>query len=1015
MFRRIFSGRTFGVSPFSDAAFVALVLCCGLACAVEPVAAARFRIDQPQQPLGESLRAIARQTGASVLFDPGKVSGRMSKAVSGQLTAAEAITLALEGSGLVTTVMADGAIVVRAGAGSGGGPGVAPAAGSSAPASASRGAAAPAGLAPGDEGEHDARLQGDEAATLLSKMEVTGSRLKRIDADGPTPVNVYTRADIDRSGQPTLERFLSSLNEASVSAGEGAAGQTTGQGSVQLRGLPLGSTLVLINGRRVQAVGSSSGNFFNLSLIPMAAVDRVEIVPVGSSAVYGGDALAGVVNIILKKSLDGLLLETRGASGRGVGDHSLSLGAGGGDARGSYLLLGAYSKTTPLTMGERDFFRDGDYRRLGGADARTRSCTPGTVNSASGGNLPGLGSSYAAIPFLAPGQALTTASFLATAGQANLCNPLANGHGQALVYDTETYSLHAAGERQLTARWSVFGELTFARHRLRSEQGGIQLNNVLVPANNPYNPFGVAVRVTARLGLENGAEMLARDTDFKRLLLGVRGDLGAGWELEASVSSARDDGGSRLSNTSAKVAARTAALGASTVEEALNPFTTGMAASEAVLRSIWSASVRDSHGRKEQASAFVRGSVAELPMGSVDVIAGLEAARDRYRTVTVGTFDILGSRSNSAAYGELRVPLWRGQAGSGLLTGSAADAAPRTTWDLAALTVAARRDHYSDFGSANTVQAGLEVRPTKTMLFRASSATSFKPPTLLQANVDEVRYTTEAFGLLDPTRANAPIVGGEVLRATNPNLSPERGRAFSLGAVWEPESAVGTRLAMTVWRVKINGLISLLWPQVALDNEALFPGFVTRAPAVGGVPGAVTQVFYSEVNYGHVDTAGADVEVAHAWRAAAAKWTLSASATRTHRYDVVVAPRAPVEHRLGRRAVDYWAPKWKARLYAGVDQGGWSIGITSRFLGSYLDMAPSERQLGRFWVHDLAATLNLKRLGFGLSAWKDASLSLAIANLADRQPEYVGTTPFYDVTQADWRGRYTNLRLSLSW
>lgn len=1011
MFRCIFSRTRFGTGPMRDATFVALVLCCGLACAAEPVVAARYRIDQPQQPLGESLRAIARQTGASVLFDPSKVSGRMSKAVSGQLTAAEAITLAAEGSGLVTTVMADGAIVVRAA----GSPVTAPSAHppSLVPASAPRGAVAPAVSAALDEGEQDVRVHADDAAASLGRVEVTGSRLKRIDADGPTPVNVYTRADIDRSGQPTLERFLSSLNEASVSTGEGAAGQTTGQGSVQLRGLPLGSTLVMINGRRVQAVGSSSGNYFNLSLIPMAAVERVEIVPVGSSAVYGGDALAGVVNIILKKSLDGLLLESRVASGRGVGDRSVSVGTGGGSAMGAYLLLGSYNKTTPLTMAEREFFRDGDYRRFGGVDARTRSCTPGTVSSANGANLPGLSSSFAAIPAVALGQPLTAASFVATAGQANLCNPLANGHGQALVYETETYSLHAAGERRLTQTWSVFGELTYARHRLRAEQGGIQLNNVLVPANNPHNPFGVAVRVTARLGPENGAEMLARDTDFKRVLFGVRGDIGAGWDLEASVSSTRDDGGSRLTNTSAKVPARTAALGASTVDAALNPFTTGLAASEAVLRSIWSASVRDSHGRKDQASAFLRGSVAEISTGSVDVIAGLETARDRYRTVTVGTFDILGRRSNSAAYGELRVPLWRGQADLG--APAAAGAGPRASWEVAALTVAARRDHYSDFGSANTVQAGLEVRPTRATLLRASTATSFKPPTLLQANVDEVRYTTEAFGLLDPTRANAPIVGGEVLRATNVNLNPERGRAFSLGAVWEPESAAGTRLAATVWRVKINGLISLLWPQVALDNEALFPGFVTRAPAVGGVPGAVTQVFYSEVNYGHVDTAGADMEVAHAWKAAGAKWTVSAGGTRTNRYDVVVAPGAPVEHRLGRRAVDYWAPKWRARLSAGVEQGAWSVGVTSRFLGSYRDMAPSERELGGFWVHDLAATVNLKRLGFGLSAWKDASLSLAIANVADRQPEYVGTSPFYDVTQADWRGRYTNVRLSMSW
>jgi iron complex outermembrane receptor protein len=1012
MFHKLFNGAGVGAGPFRDGAFVALVLSYGLAVAGEPMGAATYRIDQPSQPLAESLRAIARQTGVSVLFDPSRVGDRMSRAVSGQLTAGEAITQALEGSGLVLHVMGDGSIVIR----SAGAPGAAPAsapreaapAGSSGRADGSGDAAAvalanasPATLGGVGAGAVSALAGGAE--TSLARVEVTGSRLKRIDADGPAPVNVYTRTDIDRSGQPSLERFLSTLNEASVGPGEGAYGQTTGQGAVQLRGLPLGSTLVLINGRRLQAVGSSSGNFFNLGLIPMAAVERVEIVPVGSSAVYGGDALAGVVNVILKKSIEGVALEARLASAKGTGDRGLSLGTGGSSAAGSFLLLGSYNRTTPLTMAERDFFADADYRRYGGVDARTRACTPGTVSSTTGANLPGLNAPFAAIPANTPGQPLTTAGFAATAGQAHLCNAMANGHGMALVHGTETFALHAAGERRFNSAWAAFGELTFTRDRLRAEQLGLQLNNVLVPASNLYNPFGVPVRVTARLGLDNGVEALARDTDFTRALAGVRGDLGGGWDFETSVSTTRDDGGSRLMNTSSNAAARTAALGASTAAAALNPFASGVAASDEVLKSIWRDSIRDSHGRKDQLSGFVRGTVLELPTGSVDLIAGAEAGRDRYHAATVGSFDITGSRSNRAVYGELRVPVWR----------TRSDAAPAR--ELAAVTVAGRRDSYSDFGSAGTYQIGAELRPVKTFLLRASTATSFKPPTLLQTNVDETSFSTDAYGLVDPTRANAPIVGGEVLRATNTDLHPESGRAYSFGAVWEPESAAGTRLGVTAWRVKINGLISLLWPQLALDNEALFPGFVTRAPSVGGVPGPVTRVLYSEVNFGRVDTAGADFEIAHAWKSAGTKWTLSASATRTTRYDVTLAPGAPVEHRLARRAVDYWAPKWKGRLFAGLDQGAWSVGMTSRYLGAYQEALPSQRRLGKYWVHDLAATLNLKRLGLGLTAVKEASLSLAIANIADRQPEFVETSPYYDVTQADWRGRYASLRLSLNW
>ena len=126
---------------------------------------------------------------------------------------------------------------------------------------------------------------------------------------------------------------------------------------------------MLINGRRVQAVGSGSSNYFNLNLIPVSAIDRVEIVPVGSSAIYGGDALAGVVNVILKKSMDGVSLAANLGAGRNFGDGGLSLATGGHDADGNFLLVGSYNRATPLTMPERGFFRDADYAVTG---ARTR-------------------------------------------------------------------------------------------------------------------------------------------------------------------------------------------------------------------------------------------------------------------------------------------------------------------------------------------------------------------------------------------------------------------------------------------------------------------------------------------------------------------------------------------------------------------------------------------------------------------------------------------------------------------
>jgi iron complex outermembrane receptor protein len=989
---------------------VSLLVRCGVGDAAEAAAAAQYAIEQPSQAVSESLQAIAHETSTSVLFEPSAVRGRVARPVSGHLSAFEAITAALQGTGLTAELMKDGAVVVRPAAP----PAVVPAFPASViPARAPSAETAPntqtareAGAqaaAPGrdDGGSPPPGLNRDD--TEVVKVEVTGSRLKRVEAEGPTPVNVYTAKDIEQSGQPNLERFLAGLNEVSATSGEGAFG-STGQATVQLRGLPVGTTLVLVNGRRVEAVGSASANLFNLNLIPMAAIDRVEIVPVGSSAVYGGDALAGVVNVILKKSMDGVSLAANLGSGRGFGDSGLSLATGGHGADGSYLLLGSYSRATPLTAAERgSFFQNADYRRFGGPDARVRNCTPGTVSSVSGANLPGLNSSSAAIPQLAAGQTPQVSDFASTAGTANLCNLYDNGNGYPLVYGEETLALHAMGEYKIRGSWFAFSELTLAKDLLRDRDVGLPLTNITVPASNAYNPFGEDVKVTTVLGQDNGSRGLARQTRFTRALVGARGELAADWDGELTVSTTRDNGGSQTLDANVNSTALAAALAASSPSAALNPFTTGRAASDDVLRGIWSNSDRISHGRKDQIGGFVRGSVLQLPAGPVETIVGAETASDHYDVSIPGVVEIHDGRRNSAAYGELRAPLLNaGPAGH--------------DWSLAALTLAARRDRYSDFGSANTYQTGLELRPSRSVLIRASSATSFKPPTLLQTHVTDTPIPAELYGLVDPARGGEAITSGTVLRTTNTALQPERGRANSFGAMWEPDSSLGTRVGATYWQVRVNELISILQPQTVLDYESLFPGFVTRSPSVDGQPGPVTSVKLSETNFGSVDVAGTDMEAAYAWRGVLGRWTATASATRTSEYQVVLAPGAAKQNRLGRRFDDFWAPRWKDRASIDLDAGSWTMGLTGRYLGQYKDEGTSERRLGASWMYDLAGSLDLKKwLPNLVVAVKAASLSLSVANLTNRLPQFVETDPYYDVTQADWRGRYVSTRVSIDW
>ena len=974
------------------AVLISLLVHLGASVAAEPTPAAHYLIQQPAQSLADALRAIAHETSTSVLFDPAVVRGHMAHAVSGNLTAFEAITAALEGTGLAAEKTGDGSFVVR--------PRATP---NAEPANGAR-ASTPSAEAALAEADVVATADPKQADTVtLTRVEITGTRLKRINAEGPAPVNVYTAKDIEQSGQPTLERFLAGLNEVSASSGEGGFGATLGQGTVQLRGLPLGSTLVLINGRRIQAMGSTADNYFNLNIIPTAAIERVEIVPVGSSAVYGGDALAGVVNVILKKSMDGVSLSANLGAGRGYGGGGLSLAAGGHTAGGNYLVLGSYTRATPLGMADRAFFRDADYRRFGGPDARGPDCTPGTVSSVSGANLPGLSSSFAAIPTLPAGQTPQLSDYAATSGTENLCNRFADGKGSPLIYGEDSFALHATGDYKILGSWSAFGEFTLARDRLEARDLGLDLEDVTVPASNAYNPFGQDVQVTTALGSANGLSGFARQTRFMRALVGARGTLTADWDAEVTVSTARDTANSQTFAENVDYAALSAALASSSPATALNPFMTGRAASDDVLRGIWSDSDRQGRGRKDQVTALARGSVLQLPAGELDAVVGTEMAHDRFDAAVTNQPAVHDGRHDSAVYGELRAPLLNA-------------GAVGKDWNMAALTLAARRDRYSDFGSANTYQTGLELRPSRSLLLRASTATSFKPPTLLEMHLGPYEFPANLFGLTDPSRGGEAITSGNVLITSNDALKPEHGRANSFGAVWEQEDSLGTRLSATHWQVHIDKLIAILTPQTALDNEAEFPGFVTRGPAVGGQPGAVTSVLESYANFGSVDVAGTDMDAAYAWRTPLGRWVATAGATLTNEYRVVLAPGAAPQNRLGRRFDDYWAPRWKSRASISFDAGAWTLGLTGRYLGQYKDEGTSERRLGAYWMEDVAASLDLKRSFPNLAtAVKGASLSLAIANLADRQPQFVETLPYYDVTQADWRGRYVSTKLSIDW
>ena len=224
----------------------------------------------------------------------------------------------------------------------------------------------------------------------VEKVEVTGSNIKRIDAEGPAPVVIITKADIDRSGSQTVSDLLRGIPLANVGSfaetTQGGNSFAPGTAAVSLRGLGSTATWVLLNGRRIANYGfgqNVTNTFVDLNSIPVSAIERVEVLKDGASAIYGSDALAGVINIILRKDFTGMEFATSfGQSSRNDGqEQRYSLSAGLGDvARDRYNVMATidYYKRDAVNAKDRSFSRNADQRAAGGFDLRSPTGNPGT-------------------------------------------------------------------------------------------------------------------------------------------------------------------------------------------------------------------------------------------------------------------------------------------------------------------------------------------------------------------------------------------------------------------------------------------------------------------------------------------------------------------------------------------------------------------------------------------------------------------------------------------------------------
>jgi len=827
-----------------------------------------------------------------------------------------------------------------------------------------------------------------EAVTQQSEqIVVTGSRLGLSAEQSVQELLIYDRTRIEQSGQSTVADFLATIPQVSLNSVESTYIAT----SVRLRGAVEGSTLILINGHRINPVtgGAAPFGFFDLGMIPISLIDRVEVLPNGSSAVYGGDALSGVINIVLRSDFSGV----EGMAGYKLANHTNERVAYAGarwkgDSASASMML-TYDGRNPLPGRDRAITASPDYRRFGGPNLGTPFFgTPSTIYSLSG-NLPGLNSSFAAVPHGSPGVGLTPSSFAATAGTANTGSYT---FYQDALAQSDRGALLVNGSYRIANDMELFTEVLATKYEDGIKNTPPFLQFAQVPPSNPFNPFGSTVRAA---GVVRGAEGLAKlvfREEFFRPLVGARGNLGT-WKWEVTLSDSRDVGSFAIYGL-ADTAALNAALASPDRSTALNPFIDGPMGSPALLSSIYSNTYYSAFtGDARIVNGFMRGPVLQLPAGPLDAVAGAEFERN---TLDRG----FGAGQNAAAlFTELRAPLY---------SVPTANAARR---EVLALQAAARDDRYTNFGSKTTWQAGLEFRPIDSALLRATHATAFKPPTLYDLYAPT---TTNPIAVTDP-RLNNQAVVVQAIQGGSTSLSPTTGDTSTVGFAWSPSEVRNLNLSLTWWTLHIADSIKLPSPQYIIDNESLYPGRVVRGPATPGQVGQIVSVDGSYVNYGTMHESGIDLGADWMLRTPIGQFTPALAATYMTKFDGISAPGGPNVNRLSRANNDgIFAPRWKGSASTGWNPGhGVQLSVTGRYIGRYTDYT-APRTIGDLWYLDSALEVGLEpALVRPKGSLGQLKLLVTGTNLANRLPPYSTYFRGYDPYNYDIVGRTVFFRLQM--
>ena len=789
----------------------------------------------------------------------------------------------------------------------------------------------------------------------LERVEVTGSRIKRAASEGALPVTSFKREDLDNSGATTVAEFVRNLTFSSggnLRPQSGSSAQAVAE--VDLRGLGSSRTLVLIDGRRV-AKSPATGQAADMNTVPLAAVERIEVLTDGASAIYGSDAIGGVINIILRKDFDGLEIKASKTQtdikGGDRDEASAIMGVVGEKGR----MIAGVSKSSREIIFVRDYpwaytqgrssFSNNKFRAFpngsGGYDdfGVYLGRYIGECNNPEKGFFVSGGRCRYDFNLVAADEAATDARSVFARGEvrvsddwkayAALSNSESNSFGRyAPVPDSLLVSSPAALAR--------YGETSpfFVWHRFAAA------GNRDTSTNN--NLFDANVGFQGTIG--------SMDVDF-----GVRRttskfiELGRGFIVKNLAQAAINDLSYNLTDPFA------------------NP--------DSLLKSFTTTTNRESRYRQTEIYGNVTTDLFKMGDGMARLYVGAERRTEDYADIYDSLSEagqVLGSSGNSAGGGrnvaaastELFMPIAKGLEAS----------------------FAARYEKYSDYGNDFSPKASIRYQPMRNLTLRGSVGRGFRAPTL-DITTQKPAFSADSIFDLRHCQANEPTfteqdcaensfqING--LRIANPNLKSEKSKQFAAGAVWDATNWMS--VSADYWNTTITNTISFISAQTIVDRSngadprPIPAGLSIRRDAATG---AIGQIVSGYANEGEIKYSGVD-----------------ASILVSHKYPSIgrFFHRLGVSHLLkaDQDGTDYAGvaglPKTRLSLANGWSMGAFSAVWNVNYIGQH---GSGAQDVNEYITHDLQGTWN--------TPLKGVSVTLGVINAENKLPQLVtsGGKPF---------------------